>query len=224
LLSAPPNATLAYADLPARWGVSVERTAQSLRLVIPPVPHVKDLPRAYLIGTALLAAFVTFFAVIALTRSSPALDDRALVSTVVYGSVLLLLIWHGWTRLSRRVALEVSASVLSIAHLARGGRVVSRTSWPRHQVGGAKYNPSSRKLTIRIIGINLVDVYVSPNRIVTEWVARVLDDALREIPVSTASAQVHCAASDAPVRVADRCRHGGMHHPHPGCARRRAAG
>jgi hypothetical protein len=110
----------------------------------------------------------------------------------------VLLLWHGWTRLSRRVALELSESELSIAHLARGGRVVSRTSWPRHHVGGAKYNSSSRKLTIRIIGINLVDVYVSPNRIVTEWVARVLDDALREIPVSTDRATTNVRAGLAP--------------------------
>jgi hypothetical protein len=153
-----------------------------LRLVVPPVPGVKDLPRGYVFGTAMLAAFVTFFAVMALFRPSAVArrPDRVLRFD---GAVRIRPGAAAVARLdqaiaSRRAGGERFHSVDRAPRARRPGRVIrelAATSGRRGEI-----QPLHGKLIIRIIGIDLVEVYVSPNRAVTEWVANVVDHALRE--------------------------------------------
>ena len=51
---APNVPLIPYADLPARWGVSIERSPTSVRVVVPPVPGWRHLHKGYVVAFAVL--------------------------------------------------------------------------------------------------------------------------------------------------------------------------
>jgi hypothetical protein len=179
-----PISTLPYADLPARWGIGVDRSPTSLRVVVPPVPSIQDLPRGLLFSAVALATLVCALSTMAAREWKSGTGDYRgpLMAAALYGSVLLLVCAFAWTKLMRRTVIEITSLTFILRRVSRGGRVISESSWPRTQIGGAKYNVSNGKMVVRIIGIEMLDIYVSPRRDVTEWVTRTIGDALRELP------------------------------------------
>lgn len=188
MTSDAPIATLPYADLPTRWGITVDRTPESLRVVIPPVPSIKELPRGLLFGMVTVATLLAMIVVITFNTPGPRRDDPMglYVNLGIYGGILLIQIVIAWARLSRRLVIELDSSSFKLRRVSRSGRAISERTWPRQQIGGVKYNPSNGKLLVRIIGIDMLDIDVSRKREVTEFVASTLDDALREIAPSQA--------------------------------------
>ena len=173
--------TLPYADLPSRWGVSVEKLADGVRVVVPPVPGWRQLHAGFFVGGAMLALFVAFGAYIAYQER----DWTPLVGNgILYGGGLLWVILGAWHRLRRRVTIEINGRTVSVTHLSgRGpGRPVE---WPRAKVSLIKLNAGNGKLVIRVTGVAFVELYLGPNRELNGYVANLLAAALRE-PVAAA--------------------------------------
>jgi hypothetical protein len=182
----PSSPTLPYADLPARCGIGVERTATSLRVVIPPAPSIKDLPPGLLFGTVAMVAFVVMLLAMGHYNWRVSGDDFAgfFAGVGFYGGALVLLGRACWVRLSRRIVIDIDPRRFCLRHVTRRGRIISEGCWPRHQIGHAKYNVSNGKMVVRIIGIDMLDVPISGQRQITEWVAGVIDNALRQLPAT----------------------------------------
>lgn len=184
MTSDAPIAALPYADLPARWGVGVDQTDHSLRVTIPPPPSIKDLPPGLLwsiVGIGALVCTLVLLAANEWRRGTADLIGPALAAAM-YGGILVLLFGLAWRKLSQAKIIELDSSKFTVERVSRSGKVLSRVSWPRHLIGGAKYNVSSGKMVVRIIGIDMLDIEISRNRQVTEYVARSVDVALQEIP------------------------------------------
>jgi hypothetical protein len=176
---APP---LPYADLPSRWGVTVERLPDGVRVVVPPVPGWRRLGAGFFVGGSILAVFLT----IIVATSYSAGDWAALViNGILYGGGLVWVVLAARYRLRRRVVLEVTRDTVAATHLS-GGKPRRRVAWPRAKVLEIKLNSSNGKLIVRIAGADFVEMYLGPNRELNAYVAEVLAAALRE-PVRPAS-------------------------------------
>ena len=183
-LTPPPTAStpLPYADLPSRWGVSVERLPEGVRVVVPRVPGWRRLGAGFFVGGAVLAVFLT----IIVATSYRAGDWAALViNGILYGGGLVWVVLAARYRLRRRVVLEVTRDAVAATHLS-GGKPRRRVEWPRAKVLEIKLNSSNGKLIVRIAGADFVEMYLGPNRELNAYVAEVLAAALRE-PVRPAS-------------------------------------
>ncbi|HEY7086772.1 MAG TPA: hypothetical protein VH518_01705 [Tepidisphaeraceae bacterium] len=177
-----PPTQLAYAELPSRWGIALEREANVVRITIPPVPSWRLLPRAYFIFIPILAlSAIGFFCGIWLSRdwSSPAINAG------IYGLLLGILLLQAWRLTHDRLVFEVGPAFLSIAHMTRRG-TTRRQLIPRTRVGEVKLNPSDGRLFIRVIGREFIELFVSPDRDVTRWIAKELSSAMSTIPISDA--------------------------------------
>ena len=183
-LTPPPTAStlLPYADLPSRWGVTVERLPEGVRVVVPPVPGWRRLGAGFFVGGAVLAVLLT----IIVATSYRAGDWAALViNGILYGGGLVWVVLAARYRLRRRVVLEVTRDAVAATHLS-GGKPRRRVEWPRAKVLEIKLNSSNGKLIVRIAGADFVEMYLGPNRELNAYVAEVLAAALLE-PVRPAS-------------------------------------
>ena len=171
-----PSPLVAYADLPSRWAVSVERLADGVRVVVPPVPSWRRLGAGFFVGGAILAVFLA----IIVAASYGAGEWAPLVfNGIPYGGGLLWVILAARYRLRRRIALEVTGATVSATYLT-GRRGVRRMEWPREKVAEIKLNSSSGKLIVRVAGVAFVELYLGPNRELNAYVAETLAGALRE--------------------------------------------
>jgi hypothetical protein len=191
---------LPYGDLPARCGVSVERSPRLVRVIVPPVPGWLHFAWPFHAGIVVLAT-LTIAIAIATLRSG---DLAALgVNVSMYGLGLVCVLAVAIGRLRRRLAIEVTSQSVAVTTLRRD-RAVNRVEWPRASVSEIKVNPFSGKLMIRIAHTDAVEWFLGPNREVNETVAAILADALRTFPPSTS------ATRDAPSE---------FHNPPRGVAR-----
>jgi hypothetical protein len=169
-----PTTVLPYGDLPTRWGVTSEKHATGLRIVIPPVPGWRHRPKTYgLIVLPLYGLCATGFNCIVDSSAT----DGALPALLMHGVIVAGIVAEALWRLSRRTIIDVTAEELAIAVVNRAG-VGRRTVWPRPSINEVKINLSSGKLLIRIPGKDLVEYFISSNAQVTAWVAEKVSAAI----------------------------------------------
>lgn len=174
------KATLPYADLAGRWGVSVEYSTDRVRVVVPPVPSWRHLGKGFHIGIAVLAAInVAWWVGAAVGRRVPL--EVLVWNCAIYGVPLLILLLIAAGRLRRRTVIEVSAAEVSVCSVGPRGDI-RRRSWSRPLVSEIKLNRMNGKLLIRVAGNDLVEVYLAPNRELNAAVADVVAAALNDVP------------------------------------------
>ena len=172
--------TLQYADLTARWGVSIEASPSAFRVAVQPTWGWGSVFAAYQKAAIVFFVLLALSVLTVLTQAPlewPALAANALI----YGMPLVIIATVVHARLRRRVVFEVTPDRVSYATLWPSGRGETM-SWPRERIGYAKLNPYDHKMTLQIIGLDLLQVWISPKREVTEFVANKLDEALRTMP------------------------------------------
>jgi hypothetical protein len=169
--STTPNGVnlLAYADLPARWGITREQTPTGLWVTVPPLPSWHHLVRSHGWGVGLLVYALILPLFELFDRSRPA-DPGLLIPVCLYGPLRLLVLWHAWSRLRTRTMLRVTRDVLTIARVSPAGRC-NPVTWPKRIVTEIKRNPFSGKLLVRATGREMTEFPLSPNRDITDWVA-----------------------------------------------------
>src|SRR5687768_9073869 len=101
---------LPYADLPARWGVSVERSDKLVRVVVPPVPGWRHLHKGYFIGFTLLAAYMLGNLVPAIRRGE---FYMVLPTVATWGTALAFGVAAAVRRLRQRTVVEVTDTMVS---------------------------------------------------------------------------------------------------------------
>jgi hypothetical protein len=171
--------TLQYADLPARWGVSIEESPSAVRISVQPTFGLGSVFAAY------QKAAIVFFLLLALGLLTVVMQRQiewsaVAANTMVYGMPLLIIAMIVRARLRCRTVFEVTPDHVTYAKVWPSGRG-DTTSWPRQRIGYAKLNPYNDQMTLQIIGQNLLQIWVSPNREVTAFVADKLDEALRTV-------------------------------------------
>jgi hypothetical protein len=188
-MTAPPStqpaaspAVVPYADLPARWGVSVVRSPGAVRVVVPPVPSWRHLGGGFHASIAVLSAIVVcwLYGCVVLDRVPP---DVLIPQVVTYTVPLAIVIAVAVMRLRRRIVVSVTGSLVGIGIMDRRGKG-RWGSWPRRDVTEIKINPFNGKLLFRIKGGGLVERYLGPNAEVNRAVAETLAGALRDVPVA----------------------------------------
>jgi hypothetical protein len=168
---------LPYTDLPARWGVIAKCGQDGVRIIIPPVPSWRQLHRGFFIGAAVLGAIVVTISINVIRTG----DVGVIPAIAIYGIGLFFVILAAANRLTRRLIFQVNSGELSLETVG-GWSGRRRGVWPLRDVGEIKFNPSNKKLLLRITGRDLVEYFVSPDVRVTQWVAEQLARALREQP------------------------------------------
>ena len=171
-----PKPLLPYADLPSRWGVTVERLPGGVRVVVPPVPGWRRLGAGFFVGGALLAVFLTIIGA-SLYRASE--WGPLVFNAILYGGGLLWVVLAARYRLRRRIVLEVTRGTVSATYLT-GRNNARRMEWPRAKVAEIKLNSSNGKLIVRVAGVSFVELYLGPSPQLNAYVADVLATALRE--------------------------------------------
>jgi hypothetical protein len=165
--------TLPYADLPARWGVSCERTPAGLSVVVPPVPSWRYLVKSH--GWIVIPfGIVLASAIVVRVLRLPTPLANVLWPLALWSVVLPVVAWSAWHRLRTRTVLRVTRDEFIIALVAPTGRCRAMR-WPRSQVTDVKINPFSGKLLVRAEGHELTEHLLCPNAEVNEWLA----DAVR---------------------------------------------
>src|SRR5262245_11256992 len=106
---------LPYADLPARWGVTVQRGAGLVRITVPPVPGWRFLSPGFLFSIPLLAAIaLAYFAMTAYWAARGG-DWAALIWPGAMNACTLLFVVVAATgRLRNRSIVEVDSARLTI--------------------------------------------------------------------------------------------------------------
>jgi hypothetical protein len=186
--SSPPQATnaaplvqLSYADLPARWGIVCQQIPGGLRLIIPPVPSWRHLGARYFISASIVAILLSD----AVWRTSHARRSPDVFGLVVTGFALFMILLLAVHRLTRRICIVIDDRHVTVTtHFLRSA--VRR--WPRSAVGEISMNRSNGSLHFRITGKDRVDIFATPSREITEWIAGVLNDALQARPAPASDA------------------------------------
>lgn len=171
----PDTPILNYADLPNQWGVVCHSSDLGVvRVIVPPLPSWRHLHKGFFIGGVVLAVLVAWISYEVIVRS----HLEAIPSLIACGAALFALALVAVHRLRGRLAFELDSKQLVLRNSLQAG---SR-SWPRGNIAEIRMNRSNGKLLIRVRGRELIDVDISPSREVTEYVAVVLNDALRVAP------------------------------------------
>ena len=175
--------TLQYADLPARWGVSCERTPCAFRIAVEPSGW-RSITAGYVVAIAVLL-FCSGMPLVTGLRTGDMEWPAIIAGGIVYLLPALIIISFLWQRFRQRVLFVVTAGTFTHAAFgaSRRGRV---TSLPRAEIGYVKLNPYNGQLTVQHVGKDLLDFYVSPNRVVVEFVADQLSHAIAHPPTARA--------------------------------------
>jgi hypothetical protein len=190
---------LPYADLPDRWGVTLERGEHFVRVTVPPVP-LRHLGLGFFLGGGLLAGCCFVLGVIA-WRSKAAGDY--LFPVVLYLAAFGAVVVAAVLRMTRRTVIDVTPTRLLVRSV-RLHRSHVVQDWPRALIAEVRRNRSSGQMFVRVVGTEAADVYVSPSAEVTDWVARQIADAHAKLPVdpSTISSPSEADRFDPPMTTA----------------------
>jgi hypothetical protein len=175
--------TLQYADLPARWGVSCERTPSVFRIAVEPSGW-HSISTGYIVALSVLLFFTIAPLVVSLLTGHfewPGILSGA----VLYMVPVLVITVFLWRRFRQRILFVVTADTFTITTMGTSPRA-HVISLPRNEVGQVKMNAYSGQLTLQHLGKDLLDFYVSPNGEVVEFVAAQLSDALAHPPTERA--------------------------------------
>src|SRR5258708_24415404 len=157
-----------YADLAARWGVSSQRLPQGLRVVVPPVPGWRYLPRWYSVVCTITTIFTLFPLAVTIAENRPVTE--VLPPIIMFGPTTLIILTLGLWRLHERTIIDVTHDELAIIMLGPW-RCSRRAAWPRKKIIDIKRNLGNNKLLIRITGEDYLEYFLSANPQVTQSVA-----------------------------------------------------
>jgi hypothetical protein len=171
---------ISYEKPPDRTGVSVERDARHVTIIVPPLPTWRLLSRGIIVGCIALTAIVLAWIgalVNSLIHGDGGLLPGMLSNVACYGIALLGVLLLAYARLHRWTTFTVTADrlLLNMRTASRGGRT---TSWPRGRIGQVRALTDRGKISIQIISEDLLEVFVSPKESEIRLVARTLDEAL----------------------------------------------
>jgi hypothetical protein len=174
---------LPYADLLSRWGVGYESTPSRFRLVIPPIPSWRQLPRAFLLALAPLPFFVVFVGQLASNRFSLSDEIVPLLQVIFLQAIMG---FAAWTRLKTRLIFDVTANYVSVVR--RPNLLGIHRRWPRSSILEIRPGMNPFAMVMRIRHEDSRIYYVSPNAQVTAAVIDRLNDAvLKNPPLEPAS-------------------------------------
>jgi hypothetical protein len=169
-----PN-VVAYADLPARYGVQYEIRPDGCVIVLPPPRWWRRIE----VVTPLLFILLVI---------GPLFYDDATKGE--FGSMLVLLIVAGgfgvFTRFAllrgRPLVLEVTASEVKVGNaqpvLWTGAPVTHTLNYPRAQVYDVQYVPHSRNIVLRVHGSEMMEFRPTQSPDLNRWIAQQLRRAL----------------------------------------------
>src|SRR5262245_30617420 len=188
---------LPYADLPARWGVAVQREADLVRISVPPVPGWRFLSLGFLFSIPLLAAItLAYFGTMTYWAVRGAEWAPLIAPVAMYGCALLFVVVAAVGRLRNRSIFEVdSARLTIICQRGRTRQVIIST--PRSMVVEVKFSQINRNLFVHVLGHDFIEVFISPNADVGRWVAEQIRAALKTVPLAVeGAAPVHRDTGD----------------------------
>jgi hypothetical protein len=175
--------TLQYADVPARWGVSVERTPSAFRLAVEPSGW-RAITPGYIVAIGVLL-FLSIGPIVGGRQAGRIEWPAVIINAIVYLVPALGIALFLWKRLRQRVLFIVTVETFTGATLDASGR--GRVlSLPKAEVGYVKRNPYNGHLSVQHVGKDLFDFYVSPSREVVEYVAAQIAEALTDPPTEPA--------------------------------------
>src|SRR4051812_29417721 len=90
--------SLPYANAATKWGIEFERTDDAARIVLPPVPRIRNLSKGYLIGGPALLALVILYGSAGIRER----DSGWLIGIGFWSAPLLILIAFAARRLRER--------------------------------------------------------------------------------------------------------------------------
>jgi hypothetical protein len=166
-----PTVTLAYADPPSRWGVTVDHCSDGLRVVVPPVPSWRYLHPGYALG------LITFAIGVMLLATVWKGDLAALPGAATYLFASSAILMRALYRLCSRTVIDVTRNDLSITPIAIFKYFTSAT-WPRAAIGEIKVNLNNGKMLVRITGKNMFEFYISPSRQATDLAVAAVREAV----------------------------------------------
>jgi hypothetical protein len=179
------GAPISYADLPARHGVSRQLNESSLRLVVPPGRLWRMHPWV-LVGIASTLGTMGFIALESVGTSGAMVGSADFwtlwINEAFYFALLTVLVIYLWQCWRSWIVLDVTPSELVVSR--RTSRATRQRRWPRTQIGEVRRNRSSNKLFVRIVGQEFVEIPISPDKDVVEYVAEEINSALWSLPLS----------------------------------------
>jgi hypothetical protein len=108
----------------------------------------------------------------------PIIWQPIVINGLLYGTGLVGVIGTSWYYARRRVILEVTSEHLTLIVIPPAGSGGRSHRWPRGKVGRVGLNASNGKVAIHIVGQDMIDLFVSPNREVANWVAEMVNAAV----------------------------------------------
>jgi hypothetical protein len=168
---------LPYAASLARDRVSIERGPNYLRVISPPIGSWRQLPRGYHVVITVLGLIVGLLTCLALIDPSGEGRAPALANAAVWAGILLVICAVAYDRVRRSVVFELTGDALSLTRLTPW-TPPSTQSWRRDRVGEIRVPRASGRLVIHVIGREMVELWLGPDRIATERVAAALRDGL----------------------------------------------
>lgn len=158
-----------------QFGVSSQRAPWGLRIVVPPLPSWRHLPKGYFIAIAVLG-FLTVFPLaeaIGLRQSDPVF----VIPAVEFGIPTLVVAWYAACLVRRRVVIDVTRDDLAIT-LVRAGGGGRRMSWRRGDHPSVGVSEVTGKLLVRCTGMDIKEVYVGSSQAVLNAVVAAVNEAL----------------------------------------------
>jgi hypothetical protein len=189
----PATQVLEYPDLLTRWGIAVEEDARGMRIVIPPVPAWRLLPRSYKFGLSILASMVAFHAATIFRSIGTGARWTDFVPPFVLDALgICIVLTMAYLRLYRRVTFEVTANRL---RFASQNLLAGTGDWPREDVIEIRLNEVNGKLIVRARGRDMSEFFISPERQVTRYVIEQLNAAMKKayepVPVAAPFAPIN---------------------------------
>ncbi|HEY7119709.1 MAG TPA: hypothetical protein VH475_24170 [Tepidisphaeraceae bacterium] len=173
--------TIRYATVPDPSEVRIERDAHHVEMIVPPVHGWRALPWIYVVSLGLLATLLVWqAAAILITPPGAWRGGDAIPNLAVFALLTAGVFAMAYVRLHRWLRLLVTADRVYLARRVGGSLREVTASWPRSLVLAAGVNPHNGRLALRILGQDVLEVYVSPDRARARRIAQMLDGALHE--------------------------------------------
>ncbi len=157
------------------WGVRSETHSGIMRVFVPPIPHIRDLPGAYR-WIAALAAMVVLYSLLAAApflRGHPAEAAGFLPGLGIWGCAVLGMLAMARHRLRRQLVIEVDDTTLRVLKI-QSGRQTLVGEYSTRQSADVRINRSNGKLLIPIAGTDAAEIFLTPCTPVNYWIAQTL--------------------------------------------------
>jgi hypothetical protein len=158
-------------------GTMLDRSDGGVKIEMPPVYSLRNLPKGYWIWTGVLLACPGIL-VVQIRNDGEGWED--ILPGFVQFALALVIIWaFALSRLRQRSEYSVRNGRLMIRRF-HGRRKGRRVSWPTSSVEEIRFSPISGKMIVRIRGEDSRELFVSSDPKMVELVAKSLSAALHD--------------------------------------------